>query len=119
MTAWLVGIGIFQLGHWPALTKLTLGADGGLFRLRHWPPLESEAFGLPSLAELEVFVQSDATGLLQLEHTILGLMLNTSALWHRSHDKYHRFESMTPTRGFMAKRCPISQTRNSYKASSG
>ena len=70
-----------QLGPWPALTRLTLSNTLGDFRLRHWPPLEAEAIGLSSLAVLQVFVQSDATGLLQLEHTILDLMLKTSASW--------------------------------------
>ena len=62
--------------------------------------------GLPSLAEVHVLVQSDATGLLQLEHTILGLMLNTSALWHRTHDTFYMFDSLGPTWYFTAKRCP-------------
>ena len=77
--AWLAGLVNVQLGPWPALTRLTLSNTLGDFRLRHWPPLEAEAIGLSSLAVLQVFVQSDATGLLQLEHTILDLMLKTSA----------------------------------------
>ena len=87
MTAWLAGLANFQLGHWPALINLTLASsDSGDFRLRHWPPLEATSFGLPSLAALDTFVRSDATGLLQLEHTILGMLLNTSALWHKIDD---------------------------------
>ena len=54
----------------------------GNFRLQHWPPLETEPFCLPSLADLYISLWSDATGLLQLEHTILSLMLSTSAAWH-------------------------------------
>ena len=109
MTAWPAGIEHFQLGHWPALTSLTvISVDSRHFRLRHWPPLETRPFGLPSLAELDILLQSDATGLLQLEHTILGLMLNTSALWQRSHDTFYMFESTGPTQSFMAKRCPMS-----------
>ena len=108
MTAWLAGVENFQLSHWPALTKLTLtNVDSGHFRLRHWPPLEAEPFGLPGLAKLDVWVQSDATGLLQLEHTILGLMLNTSALWHSTHDTFYMY-SIGPTQDFRAKRCCVS-----------
>ena len=43
----------------------------GHSRLRHWPPLEAKSFDLPSLVEVIIFVRSDATGLLQLEHAIL------------------------------------------------
>ena len=109
MTKWLAGYVNFQLGNWPALTNLTLSSSYGNFRLRHWPPLEATSFGLPSLAELDVSVRSDYTGLLQLEHTILGLMLNTTALWHKKHDTFHEFETPGPlgvaTRNFRAKRC--------------
>ena len=95
MTAWLAGVVNFQLGHWPALTMLTLTSAGpGGFRLRHWPPLEATFFGLPSLGELAIFVRSDATGLLQLEHAILGLMLNTSALWRKEDDTFFEPETL-------------------------
>ena len=107
MTAWLAGLANFQLGDWPALTKLTLSTILGYFRLRHWPPLEATSFGLPSLAELDILIQSDATGLLQLEHAILSLMLNTPALWHRAHDKFQECEDAghLTTRDLRATRC--------------
>ena len=108
-SAWLAGVVNFQLGHWPALTKLKLSSIGsGDFRLHCWPPLEARAFSVPRLAELEVSVRSDATGLLQLEHTILGLMLNSSAAWHETHNVFHHAEPLTTTRWFGAKRCSTS-----------
>ena len=103
MSAWLAGLANFQPGHWPALTYLALTSqDSGDFRLRHWPPREATPFGLPSVAKLTIFVRSDATGLLQLEHTILGLMLNTSGLWHSN--KFHIL-TLGTFRIFVAKRC--------------
>ena len=72
----------FQLANWPILTELMLPggiAGSGNFRLQHWPPLEAKPLCLPSLAALHISVRSDAIGLLQLEHTILSLMLNTAA----------------------------------------
>ena len=73
------------------LTKLTL-VDGdtisGNFRLQHWPPLEAEPLCLPSLADLNISLWTDATGLLQLEHTMLSLMLRTSASWHPTEDTF-------------------------------
>ena len=92
LTARLAGFVNFQVGDWPALTKLTLCNIDGNFRLRHWPPLEATSFGLPGLAELDVLICSDATGLLQLEHTTLGLMLNTLAPWHRRIDRFSETE---------------------------
>ena len=95
----------FQQGHWPALTMFTLASqNSGDFWLQHWPPLEATPFGLPSLANLIIFVGSDATGLLQLEHTILGLMLNTLGLWHRRLNKFHSLPLGTTRRGLLAKR---------------
>ncbi len=89
----------FKLGNWPKVTKLdVLGstAGSGNFRLQHWPPLEAEPLSLPSLADLYTSVQSDATGLLQLEHTILSLMLSSSASWHMEVDFFSRLKNKAP-----------------------
>ena len=94
----------FQLGHWPALTKLILGGfEAGDFPLRHWPPLKAEPL---CLRELRICaVQSNALGLLQLEHTILSLLLGTSASWHREIDSFYETESPRGGWTLLAKRC--------------
>ena len=98
------------MGHWPALTNLTLRVQDlaeptGHCRRNHWPLLEAKPFVLPSLIELNIFVQYDVTGLLQLEHIILGLKLKTSALWHKRRDAFHTFERIDTYRDFKATRC--------------
>ena len=100
VAACLVGF-TFQVGHWPQLTNLIMIGNydrlgSGKFRLQHWPPLEAEPLCLPNLAEVSFRVWSDAIGLLQLEHTILSLMLSTSASWHRCIDCFREFDGNTP-----------------------
>lgn len=80
----------------------------GHSRLRHWPPLEAKSFDLPSLVEVIIFVRSDATGLLQLEHAILDVMLNTSAVWHKSRNNLHLSKRSDAYQDFKARRCFIS-----------
>ena len=94
---------ILQLGHCPVLTQLTFEIWRS-FRLQNWPPLEEQPLRLPSLAELDVYVESDAMGMFQLEHTIFSLMHSTSALWHKMWDDIDISEDET-TRIFAAERC--------------
>ena len=102
----LVGF-ILQLGHWPALTEFRMIGNidrpgSGKFRLQHWPLLEAEPLCLPNLAHVDVNVPSDAIGLLQLEHTILSLMLGASALWHKCIDCFYEYGG-NATRRFCAR----------------
>ena len=99
VAAWLVRV-IFRLGHWPALTQLTLENYEADFWLQPWPPREEQPLCLPSLAEADFFVHSDAMGLFQLEHTIFSLIYNTSALWDKVEDTI--MDSTTTVRDFAA-----------------